>query len=186
MKQSLFLSVDLIQQLLLMFLPRCAFVSCIVIVVVEMLRYWVNYTNHYYGGRSISCGRISSGSSSSRSRSSSSSSSSSRSRSRSSSSSGRSRLQQHQTSSNDGDDDSTDINEDKHDDHHHHDDDDDHDDDDHDDDDDDHDDSGSFQLASFQLECLLKILSSVASIVMLLLRPYYAMIFATVMMHGFM
>ena len=46
-------------------------------------------------------------------------------------------------------------------------------------------DRSSFQFA-FVLECLLKILSSVASTVMLLLRPYYAMIFVTVMIHGVM
>jgi hypothetical protein len=47
-------------------------------------------------------------------------------------------------------------------------------------------DRSSFRMSAFVLECLLKILSSVASTAMLLLRPYYAMIFVTIMMHGIM
>ena len=47
-------------------------------------------------------------------------------------------------------------------------------------------DRSSFRMSAFVLECLLKILSSVASTVMLLLRPYNAMIFVTIMMHGVM
>ena len=111
------------------------------------------------------------------------------------------RLQQQQTGNNaDDHDDDIDINEDN-DDHEYGDKDDvndvdhkDH----HDDHKDHHDDRGgeekkdmweldrsSFQFA-FVLECLLKILSSVTSTVMLLLRPYYAMIFVTVMIHGVM
>jgi hypothetical protein len=115
LKQSMFLSVDFSQQLLLMTLPRCAFACCIVIVVVEMLRYLMSYIIKYYenigadrrienirdGNRSdtIGCSASSSISSSS-----------------SSSSSSGNRLQQQQTGNNDDDhDDDIDINEDNHD-----------------------------------------------------------------------
>ena len=196
LKYNMYLSVDFSQQLLLIALPRCSFASCIVIVVVEMLRYLMSYINKYYEniGADRRVENIRDDTKSDTIGSSSASSSSSG-----------NRLQQQQTSNNaDDHDDDNDINEDNDDgdkddvddvndvDHKDH----------HDDHNDYHDDRGgekkkdkreldvgedrsSFQFA-FVLECLLKILSSVASTVMLLLRPYYAMIFVTVMIHGVM
>jgi hypothetical protein len=192
LKHNMFLSVEFSQQLLLITLPRCTFISCIIIVVVEMLRYLMSYINEYYenigadrcvenirdDNRSDSIGRSSASSSSGN------------------------RFQQQQTSNNaDDHDDDIDVNEDN----------DDHEYGDKDDVDDvndvdlkDHhddrsgeekkdkgeldvgEDRSSFRMSAFVLECLLKILSSIASTVMLLLRPYYAMIFVTIMMHGVM
>lgn len=180
------------QQLLLIVLPRCTFISYIMIVMVEMLRYLMSYINKYYenigadrcvenirdDNRSDSLGSSSASSSSGN------------------------RLQQQQTSNNDDDhDDGIDVNEDYHD--HKYDDKDDVvdiNDVDHKDHHDDRsgeekkdkgeldvgEDRFSFKMSAFVLECLLKILSSVASTVMLLLRPYNAMIFVTIMMHGVM
>ena len=190
LKHNMFLSVVFSQQLLLIVLPRCTFISCIVIVMVEMLRYFMSYINEYSenigtdrhvenirdDNRSDTIG--------------------------SSSVSSGNRLQQHQTSNNaDDHDDDIDINDDN-DDHEYGDKDDvdDINDVDHKDHHDDRsgeekkdkgeldvgEDRSSFRMSAFVLECLLKILSSIASIVMLLLRPYYAMIFITVMMHGVM
>jgi len=44
----MFLSVVFSHQLLLIALPRCTFISCILIVMVEMLRYLMSYINKYY------------------------------------------------------------------------------------------------------------------------------------------
>jgi len=192
MKHNMPLSVVFSQQLLLIALPRCTFISCILIVVVEMLRYLMSYIYKYYenigadrrvenirdDNRSDSIGSSSA----------------------SSSSSSGNRLQQQQTDNNDDDDD-IDVNEDN-DDHEYGDEDDvdDVNDVDHEDHHDDRsgeeendkgelevgEDRSSFRMSAFVLECLLKILSSVASTVMLLLRPYNAMIFVTIMMHGVM
>jgi len=189
----MFVSVVFSQQLLLIALPRCTFISCIIIVVVEMLRYFMSYIYKYYenigadkrvenirdDNRSDSIGSSSASGSSSGNR-----------------------LQQQQTGNNaDDHDDDIDINEDN-DDHEYGDKDDvdDVNDVDHKDHHDDRsgeegkdkgeldvgEDRSSFRMSAFVLECLLKILSSIASTVMLLLRPYNAMIFVTIMMHGVM